>query len=285
MVYPAKLQKVLIPGACQTSFVDEPVEEAAMRLSEKVALVTSSSPGICASIARQLASEGACVMICGRNATQGLATVTRIRDRGGRASFTLSDTSVIADAQAAIDETIATYGRLDILFNHANARSSPDGALLEISETVWDRVVETTLKGTFFCCQYALPFLQHSGSGTIINLIEQTPTQPPSQTRSATAICQGGVMAMTRAIAQQFPAQHVTANLIWAMPSSTALAAQAFPLNLATSIIYGPSEDPEAPARAFGDIAEAVMYLAINGETLHGATLVVDAHFSETSES
>jgi NAD(P)-dependent dehydrogenase (short-subunit alcohol dehydrogenase family) len=239
-----------------------------MRLDKKVALVTSSRPGICASIAQQLAREGAKVMICGRNAAQGLATVAQIQAEGGRASFILADTAIAADVQAAIDETIATYGRLDILFNNASSNHAQDGSLLEISEAVWDRVIETTLKGAFLCCQYALPFLQQSDSGTIINLIEQTPVP---LAHSVAAICQGGVIAMTEAIAQQFSPSAVTANVIWATHTP------AIALNLQMQHMLN---SPARPNFAFTDIAEAVMYLAAgestgDGERLHGSALIV----------
>lgn len=203
-----------------------------MRLNQKVALITSSSLGICADTAKQLAKEGAKVMICGRNATQGLATVKQIRSEGGRASFVLADIAIAADVQAAIDETIATYGRLDILFNEASGLHPRDSLFLEVTETVWDRVVESTLKGTFLCCQYALPFLQQArqqaSSGTIINLIQATPNP---QIYSVATICQGGIVAMTHAMTQQFEASSVTANLIWAnQPAESTLTPPPNPL-------------------------------------------------------
>ena len=242
-----------------------------MRLSQKVALVTSSTSGICASTARQLACEGARVMICGRNAAEGRATVRQIRNGGGRASFTLADIAVAADTKAAVDETIATYGRLDILFNHASSSPNRDGVFLEVSEAAWDRMVETTLKGTFFCCQYALPFLQQSGNGTIINLIEQLPAD---SMQPVTAVCQGGILAMTRAIAQQFSADAVTANLIWvAKPTDPPVAAA--DLNLLVAQMVKGKTRSSVTAQPFTDVAEAVMYLAVGGSRLQGSTLIV----------
>jgi NAD(P)-dependent dehydrogenase (short-subunit alcohol dehydrogenase family) len=287
-----------------------------MRLDQKVALVTSSAPGISANTAKQLASEGARVVICGRDATQGLATVKQIRNEGGRATFVLADIAVTADVQVVIDETIATYGRLDILFNNISNSYARDGLILEVSESVWDRVIEPLLKGTFFCCQYALPFLQQSGSGTIINLVEAISSQsdPAEQeNRSVSAICQGGVLAMTSAIAQQFPASTVTANLIWAtaaeadLSASPALSVADSPEAAATA--PGPSDSPlgssafeerrryhsstgnlllaqtlthpVASDRPFANIAEAVMYLACNQTRLHGCALLVQEPTSE----
>ena len=256
------------------------------RLDRKVALVTSSSPGICASTARYLASEGAKVMVCGRNANEGLATVKQIRRDGGRATFVLADVATLPDVQAVIDETIATYGQLDILFNNISSRYPQDGPLLSVSESVWDRVIEPLLKGTFFCCQYALPFLQQGESGTIINLIEKI---PESQDRSVSAVCQGGMLAMTQAIAQQVAASAVTANVIWAAPAmaeaSQVSIADKSPLPieislLSSQLLTGPSIGadglPIDTARPFVDIAEAVMYLACYGDTLHGSALWVN---------
>ena len=257
------------------------------QLDQKVALITSSSPGICASTARQLAIAGAKVMVCGRNASQGLATVKQIRSEGGRATFVLTDMATLSDVQAMIDETIATYGRLDILFNNISNRYPHDGPLPSVSESVWDRVVEPLLKGTFFGCQYALPFLQQGESGTIINLIER---MPGGGARSASAICQGGMLAMTSAIAHQFSATAVTANVIWATPSiatsdsATASGKVSSPLIdvslLSSQLLTGPRLDAGGlsidEARPFTDIAEAVMYLACYGSTLHGAALLVN---------
>ena len=234
-------------------------------------------------------------MICGRNATQGLATVARIPASGGRASFSLTDVAVAADVQAAIDETIATYGRLDIVFNNAGGNYPQDGPFLEVSEAVWDRIVEATLKGTFLCCQYALPFLQQADGGTIINFIELPAAAP---TRSVAAVCRGGILAITSAIAQQFSHRNVAANLIWVAssdsvapsdselrpdispdmsattaPASSAVGDLAF---VAERILYSPLASDSAEARPFADVAEAVMYLATCDRDLQGFVLLVN---------
>jgi NAD(P)-dependent dehydrogenase (short-subunit alcohol dehydrogenase family) len=255
-------------------------ERSDRRLDQKVALVTSSAPGICAETAILLAKAGAKVIVCGRNANQGLATVKQIRSEGGRATFVLADIAVIADVQSVIDETIATYGRLDILFNNVSNSYAQDGLVADVSESVWDRVIEPLLKGTFFCCQYALPFLQQSSSGTIINLIEKT---PDSCDDSVSAVCQGGVLALTGAIAQQFAASAVTANVIWAAP----LEADPLDIHLllsgvitqpiaAAEAVTDPEDASLADPRPFSSIAEAIMYLACHGNRLHGRALLVN---------
>lgn len=276
-------------------------QRSPQRLDNKVALITSSSTGICASTARQLAGAGAKVMICGRDGAQGMNTVKQIRNSGGSATFALADIAVLADVKAAVDETIATYGRLDILFNdassyHPEALEAPETveeSLLEVSEAVWDRVSETALKGTFFCCQCALPFLQQSKAGTIINLIQPPPRQ--AQMRLMAAICQGGIVALTKAIAHQLSVDMTprlaatklthpaTANLIWVSSDvgnslTNPLADEdltAVSSLVSAQIIAGPRVEGGAILRPFADSAEAIMYLAVHSRDLQGCTLWV----------
>lgn len=237
-----------------------------MHLAHKVALVTSSRRGVCASTARLLAQAGARVMICGRNAAQGQATVSEIQKSGGRASFILADIASATDVQAAIDETIATYGRLDILFNCASSPHAHDSSLTTVSEAAWDRIVEVTLKGTFFCCQYALPFLQNTGSGIIINLIEQAEVP---QSHAVAEMCHGGIQSITQAIACQFPTYRVAANLIWFSPQPVV----ANPLT-SDKVLYAPLAAPaDSP---FAEVADAISYLATGDSQLCGYTLVVN---------
>ncbi|MEL7144542.1 MAG: SDR family oxidoreductase [Cyanobacteria bacterium J06573_11] len=248
-----------------------------MHLSNKVALVTSSQRPRCAHTARQLAQAGASVMICGRNATQGRATVAEIQRLGGRASFILADISVLSDIQAAIDETIATYGRLDLLFNHAGSFSACDKPLTDITENTWDRMMEVTLKGLFFISQYALPFLQQSGNGSIITLIEH---EEPVQNYAISRICQGGLVGLTQAIAQQFPNHSIVANLIVSQSHAPVVSA------LSTEhVLYHPAPLPLAAestvsATAFSGVDDAISYLVGCENQLQGYTLVV--HYSET---
>ncbi len=269
-------------------------QRSPQRLKNKVALVTSSSAGICASTAMLLAREGAKVMICGRDGAQGMNTVRQIRNDGGSATFALADIAVPADVQAAVDETIATYGRLDILFNAASSsygQMAPAASLSEVSEAAWDQMSETVLKGTFFCCQRALPFLQQSDAGTIINLIQPL---PPAQPCLIAAICQGGIVALTKAIAHQLSADEAnrsgptlthpaTANLIWLAPSLDASVLNPLADSDLTTVsdlvsgqlLTGPLDEGGAIARTFADSAEAIMYLAAHGRDLQGCTLWV----------
>lgn len=254
-----------------------------MRLENKVALVTSCRSSICSQTAQQLAEAGAKVMICGRNTERGRETVRKIQRGGGRAAFVLADVAILSDVEAVVDETIATYGRLDILLNHISSEYAQDSEIAEVSEALWDRVVESALKGTFFCCQYALPFLQQS-SGTIINLMRQSSNL---RFNAVTTICQGGVAAMTSAIAQDASVRPVTANLLWIKPPGDPKFNVEPMLNKQISAsrmrLPVPADEhldaarPQLPdiVPPFTDVATAVLYLASRSSTIQSSTLVV----------
>lgn len=248
-----------------------------MRLAQKVALVTSSGPGPCRETAKLFARQGARVVVCGRNAEQGRMTVEQIRQAGGQANFFLTDISLAADVKATVDETIATYGRLDILFNHAGHTHAQDSSVVELSEAVWDRVIEVNLKGTFLCCQYALPFLRQSGSGLVINLVVSEPGQD-KRSQSAIAISRGGVLAMTREIANEFAQRNVRANLIWLSPAGA--DAEFMPgleqprSLLAHQVMYLPEALAASPNR-FEQAAQAALYLANERSETTGAVVIV----------
>ena len=254
-----------------------------MRLKNKVALVTSCRSSTCSQTAQRLALAGAKVMICGRNTAKGHETVRQIQRDGGRAAFVLADVAVSSDVKAVVDETIATYGRLDILLNHISSEYAQDSEITEVSEARWDRIVESALKGTFFCCQYALPFLQQS-SGTIINLVRQSSNL---RFNAVTSICQGGVAAMTSAIAQDYSLRPVTANLLWIKPPGEPKfnVEPVFNKQISSSRTQSPASEtrrsdaarPSLPAIVppFTDVATAVLYLASRSSTIQGSTLVV----------
>ena len=229
-----------------------------MHLTNKVALVTSSQRPRCAQIARQLASAGASVVICGRNTTKGRATVAEIQRSGGKARFILADISAPADIRAAINETIATYGRLDVLFNYVSSFYDCDQALGKVTENTWDRMLEVALKGIFFCCQYALPFLEKPGCGRIITLIRY---EAPIENHALSRICQGGLVELTQAIAQQFPNRHVIANLIIHQPETATV-----PPLFTEHILYADTE--------FRSVDDAIDCLIHRENQLQGHTLV-----------
>ncbi len=138
------------------------------RLDGKVALITGAARGIGAAIARAFLAEGAEVWLTDIADGSSLAA-----SLGPRARFLLLDVREEAAWQAAIDEVLATAGRLDVLVNNAGITGieagvphDPENAALED----WRAVHQTNLDGTFLGCKHAIRAMRRAGSGSIINI-------------------------------------------------------------------------------------------------------------------
>lgn len=143
------------------------------RLANKVALITGSGSGIGRATAILFASEGAKVVVNDRVEPSGQETVKMITDKGGGALFALGDVSIAKGVKSVVDQAIARYGRIDILFNNAGGRLGVKAALADTSEEKWDAVIRNNLKSTFLMCKYTLPSMIKGGGGVIINMGSQ----------------------------------------------------------------------------------------------------------------
>jgi len=140
------------------------------RLENKVALVTGGSSGIGESTAFAFAREGATVVVSSRsNVKSGTQIARTIEERGGKARFVQADVANSLDVQNLVNETIATYGRLDIGFNNAGTQGPAAVYTADSTESDWDRVIDLNLTGTFLCMKYELKQMLEQGGGTIVN--------------------------------------------------------------------------------------------------------------------
>jgi NAD(P)-dependent dehydrogenase (short-subunit alcohol dehydrogenase family) len=138
-----------------------------MRLEGKVGLITGGTSGIGSATAIRFAKEGAAVVITGRNAARGAEVVDAIEAAGGQALFVQTDVRLAKDCRRAVDETLARFGRIDVLFNNAGVfhpKTIPD-----CTEEEWDETIESSLRGAFLMSKYTLPSMIERGSGSIIH--------------------------------------------------------------------------------------------------------------------
>ena len=140
-----------------------------MQFKNKVALVTGGNSGIGRAAAIAFGREGASVVIAARRQEEGQKTVRVIQDAGGTAMFIQTDVSKSDDIKALIEQTIATYGRLDCAFNNAGTEGV-FGPMLKLTEEVWDRTLNVNLKAVWLCMKHEVEaFLQQGTGGTIVN--------------------------------------------------------------------------------------------------------------------
>jgi 3-oxoacyl-[acyl-carrier protein] reductase len=138
-------------------------------LTNKVAVVTGGGRGIGAAIAHRLAQSGALVALVGRSAKPLQETAAKIRSAGGRAEPMTCDVSRWESVQALADQAKNKLGRVDILVNNAGIGgfSSP---LHEMEINSWDEILNTNLRGVFYCIKAFAPLLIAAGRGDIVNI-------------------------------------------------------------------------------------------------------------------
>src|ERR1017187_3943733 len=138
-------------------------------LTGQVALVTGASRGIGRALALALASAGAQVACLATRVENAESTVTKIRDSGGTALAIGGDVSVEEDVAAAVDATLRTFSRLDILINNAGVLLGKPFAEISLSE--WKRVQDVNVTGMFLCARIALAEMVRAGrGGRIVNM-------------------------------------------------------------------------------------------------------------------
>src|ERR1700692_2555939 len=132
------------------------------KLTEKVALVTGGSRGIGAAIAKRLAADGASVAITyAKDASAASAVVKAIEHKGGKAVAIQADAADVEAVKSAVEKTVATFGRLDVLVN--NAGTALPKTFEETTLEEMDRVIDINLRGVFVSTQAALKHMNDGG--------------------------------------------------------------------------------------------------------------------------
>jgi len=248
----------------------------AMRLQDKVALITGGTSGIGEATALLFAREGGRVAITGRNEKRGAGVAERIKQLGGDAIFIRTDVSRTEDCRRAVAETLRAFGRLDILFNNAGV-FYPQTAI-ECSEREWDEQIDVNLKGTFLMSKYALPAMIAQGRGVIINNSSGWGIVGGDH---AVAYCgsKGGVVLMTKAMAIDHGKQGIRVNCVCPGDVETPmLPADARMRGLKwEDYIAGCANRPLGRVGSAEEIAKAVLFLASEDSSfMTGSALVID---------
>lgn len=141
-----------------------------MRLADKVALVTGAGSGIGRAASVLFATEGARVVVSDLKPAHVNETVEQVTSAGGEVVSVAGDVSDASDARQMVETAVETYGKLDVLVNSAGVSSRNALGPGASPEEVWDRVIAVNLKGTYLPSWYAVPEMERSGGGSIVNL-------------------------------------------------------------------------------------------------------------------
>ncbi|MBX3012305.1 MAG: SDR family oxidoreductase [Caldilineaceae bacterium] len=192
-----------------------------MRLNAKVAIVTGGAQGIGAGISSRLAAEGAAVVVADLNAEKAEAQVATITANGGTALAVRCDVSEQAQVAALFDQTLAHFGRVDILVNNAALVHHPASNVnfLELTAETWHRSLAVNLTGMFYCSQRAARIMvkqvveKRGNGGAIISLSSGGATRAHRQLM-AYDTTKGGIEAATRAMAVDLAPWNIRVNAI-----------------------------------------------------------------------
>jgi NAD(P)-dependent dehydrogenase (short-subunit alcohol dehydrogenase family) len=240
-----------------------------MELTNKVALVTGSTGGIGAAIARGLAAAGAAVVVVGRREEEGAAVAKELP----RATFVAADLSRRDARQRAIDAALDHFGGLDILVNNAAANAL--GPAIQGTEEDFDRLVALNYRAAFFLTQAALPALIASGAGRVVNVssIGTIKTFAGGAIYNST---KAALDNLTRTWAQEHGPDGVRVNSVnpgIVVDGPMSAPVQAF-LDLERDVV--PTIPARRPATA-ADVAAVVTFLAGPGaDYLNGVILPLD---------
>lgn len=238
-------------------------------LAGKNALVTGASRGIGRAIAEGLASAGADVAITARSSAALDDTATTIRGLGRNASAIAMDVTDVISIRSGVDEAVKALGGLDILVNNAGMEQVCPS--LDVEEDLWDRILDTNLKGAFFVAQAAARAM-HKGS--ILNICSLT-----SERGIPTAVPYGssktGLLGMTRALAVEWAERGIRVNAVEPGYFRTAL----------TEVFYQDADWQRSmlsniPLKRFGELSDlvgAAVFLSSDAASyITGACLAID---------
>jgi 3-oxoacyl-[acyl-carrier protein] reductase len=241
------------------------------KLEGKVAIVTGGGTGIGRSVSESFAREGALVAV-NYNTSRDAAeeTVRHIAASGGRAVAVQASVSDDNDVRAMVTGVEHQFGRIDILVNNAGwSTRVPHDQMEALTDEIWDRTLNTNLRGVFYCVRAAAPFLRKQSGASIVNIASVAGLSGMGSSM-VYAASKGALITMTKSMARAL-APDIRVNAV--APGFVRTRFANWPQS---AFDEGQSQTPLGKLASTDDIAATVLFLAADAPVTTGEIIVVD---------
>lgn len=248
-----------------------------MNFENKVAIVTGAGNGIGFEIGRQLADQGASVVINDIDPTAVHNALTQIQGQKGKCCGVVGDASELSCIEQMVQTAVSTYGRLNIAV--ANAGLSTFGKFLDFSVAKFRRLTAVNLEGTFFLAQYAARQMIAQGGGGRLLLMSSVTGQQYHPDLAAYGMSKAAIRMLAKSLGVELAREGITVNAI--APGATlterTLADETYQSDWSRLTPTGRPATPE-------DIGHAALFLLSDlAGQISGQTLVVDGGWTAVS--
>ena len=247
------------------------------RVTDKVAIVTggASNPGLGRTTALTLGREGAKVVVTDLDLEGAEACAAESRDAGGEALALHQDVTDEGRWQEVIAQTVAAYGRLDVMVNNAGIAVLMPMSQMTLAD--WNKQIDVNLTSVFLGCKYAMEAMRESGGGSLINL-SSVAGLVGLQNCVAYGAAKGGVRIMSKSIALEGAKDNIRCNSVHPGVIWTNMQAQATGSADMSDARVPPERVPLGRVGQPEDIANSILYLASDEASyVTGTELTVDA--------
>jgi len=242
-------------------------------LSGKVALVTGGSRGLGKDIALEMAKMGAEVAICGRKKENLDKAVEEFQKHGLDLMAVCANIGKSDQVKAFIQAIEEKFGRLNILINNVGMNILTP-SVVETDEGLWDKILESNLKGTFLVSSHAVTLMKGSGGGKIVN-ISSIAARKASMGMGVYCVAKAGVEMLTRVLAVELASEHINVNAVAPAMIKTRFSQPLW----SDEGIYNEiiKTIPMGRIAETGDVVGAVMFLASGlSDFITGEVITVD---------